>query len=235
MRRGTRQLVVVSVVAALGLAGTLTAFAGWSIPGTVTVKARAAKMPRGVAPSVAKQSKTAVVSWSAQEIVAGVLMDHYLVTAHSADEPPLPDVTHTVAAAGSSTEFVTFAADEVAGGKWHWTVIPKFRQWAGAESAKSQKLNFPGVPVSPQARVAQSPAADAVVDAVPAPDSPAPDGPASPASSPTPAETSGKPDVVPPPAKDRAPAQEPTLAPAETTPPVEAPVSSEPAAPDLPE
>jgi hypothetical protein len=145
-----------------------------------------------------------------------------------------------VAAAGSSTEFVTFAADEVAGGKWYWTVIPKFRQWAGAESTKSQKLNFPGVPVSPQARVAQSPAADAVVDAVPAPDSPAPDSPApdspaSPASSATPAETSGKPDVVPPPAKDPAPAEEPTLAPAETTPPVEAPVSSEPAAPDLPE
>jgi hypothetical protein len=230
MRGGTRHLVVVSVVAALGLAGTLTAFADWSIPGTVTVKARAVKMPRGVNPSVAKQSKTAVVSWSSQELVPDVLMEQYVVTAHSADEPPLPDVAHTVSAAGSSTEFVTFAADEVAGGKWYWTIIPKFRQWAGAESGKSQKLNFPGVPATPEARKAPTltVAADAVVvDAVPTPDASS----EPPTVSPAPAETTDKADLAPPP-----PAEEPTPPPpTQTTPPVEAPVSSQPVAPDLPD
>lgn len=145
MRRGHRTLLIVAGAAAICAAGTVVAYAhaAWPIPGVALVKARTATMPKGVTPSAAKQGGAAVISWSAQEIAPGAKMDHYVVTAHSVEEPPLPEVAHTVAASGDATESITFAAGEVAGGKWSWTLVPRLGLWAGAESGKSQKLDFP--------------------------------------------------------------------------------------------
>lgn len=145
MRRGHRTLLIVAGAAAICTAGTVMAYAhaAWPIPGVAVVKARTATMPEGATPSAAKQGSAAVISWSAQEIAPGAKMDHYVVTAHSAEEPPLPEISHTVAASGGATESIIFAAGEVAGGKWYWTIVPRLGLWAGAESGKSQKLNFP--------------------------------------------------------------------------------------------
>ncbi|GAA2614338.1 hypothetical protein [Paractinoplanes durhamensis] len=195
MNRRVAYLVVAATVGAMGVAGTLYAYASWAVPSLpVTVKVRTEKMPRGVTPSVTKQGGDAVVSWSAQEIGPGSTMDHYVVTAHSVDTPPLPDITRTVTASGGATETVIFGAAEVAGGKWYWTTVPKLRLWVGTESGKSDRLKFPGTPATPPAgtiaaaRSAGStpattaPTADAPVGAVVAPpaaaDQPAPTTPA---------------------------------------------------------
>jgi hypothetical protein len=169
MKRLGRTIVIGVTATALGATGTMLAYAGgWTLnDGRMQLTMRVAKMPRGVTPSVAKQSKAAVVSWSSQELVPGVLMDHYVVTAHSVDEPPLPNVAHTVAAGRGNTESVTFPAEEVAGGKWYWTINPKFAQWMGADSGKSQRLTFPSSP-APAARLALASAAQAP-EPVPAP------------------------------------------------------------------
>ncbi|GIM91233.1 hypothetical protein [Paractinoplanes toevensis] len=157
MKRTATYLVVAGTVGALGVAGTMFAYANWTIPSKpITVRVRTEKMPRGVTPSAAKQSGKAVVSWSAQEIGPGSKMDHYVVTAHSVDVPPLPDITRTVAATSGDTETVTFSAAEVAGGKWYWTIVPKLHLWVGTESGKSQRLNFPGTPAAGTAAAARS-------------------------------------------------------------------------------
>ncbi|XVV11942.1 hypothetical protein ACQP2X_45195 [Actinoplanes sp. CA-131856] len=155
MRKPLRYLLVAVVVGGLGAAGTMAANAAWTISGNGQVKMRAPSMPRGTTPSVAKQSSAAVVSWSAQEIVPDVRMDRYVVTAYSADTPARPSISRTVTATGEATESVTFGAEEVAGGRWYWTVVPRFALWVGDESGKSAKLNFPA-PVK-----ASQPAADA--------------------------------------------------------------------------
>jgi hypothetical protein len=230
MRRSRKTPLIAGVVATVGLGGTALAFAGgWTMDdGRATVTLSAAKMPKGAAPSVAKQGKTAaVVSWSAQEIVSGVKMDHYVVTAHSVDEPPLADVVHTVAASGGDAESLTFAANEVAGGKWYWTIVPKFHLWAGAESGKSQKLTFPAAPATAlvSADSTADPAADPAGRAAPT---------ASPQATPTtvvaPATSPAAPPAVTATTKP-APAVEPTTTEAKpveavTTAPAAAPTSS---------
>jgi hypothetical protein len=223
MRRGTQFLLVGSVVAVLGIAGTLTAFADWAVPGTVTTKARAATMPRGVQPSVVKQLKTAVISWSAQQIGPDAWMDEYVVTAHSLNTPPLPDVTHTVTATDGPSESVTFSAGEVAGGTWQWTITPHFRHWVGPESRKSSRLTFA---VTAAATKAEAPAAVAIRVEPPAEPVEEPPTPAAP-----------KPETEP--TSTHEPTPEPTEAatstpPApETTPTSDAPPSGEPAESDL--
>lgn len=141
MKAVIKYLLVAATATALAGAGTLVADAGWSIPGTARVKIPTSAMPRGATPSAAVQGRTAVVSWSAQEIVPGVKMDHYVVTAHNVND--LPDVVHTVAASGAAVESLAFTSAEVGdGGKWYWTIVPKFHLWAGAESGKSQRLTL---------------------------------------------------------------------------------------------
>ncbi|WP_203824291.1 hypothetical protein [Actinoplanes palleronii] len=151
MRRTGRLLLVGAVALSLGVAGTVYAYAGgWTVTSAPTrFTAKVVKMPRGVEPSVTKQSGQAVVSWSAQEIAPGVRMDHYLVVAHSVAEPPQPDVTRAVAAGGSTTESVTFGTGEMAGGKWRWTITPKYREWTGEPSKLSPRLAFPAAPAAP--------------------------------------------------------------------------------------
>jgi hypothetical protein len=144
MRRAVRRVILVGATVAMGAAGTLTAYANWSTPGTATVRGRVAAMPQGVEPSVAKDGKAAVVSWSSQEIAEGADMTAYVITAHSVDTSPAkPNVVHTVTATNSGTHSVTFTAGELAGGSWKWTLTPKFHTWTGAESPPTKKLTFP--------------------------------------------------------------------------------------------
>jgi hypothetical protein len=188
MRRAGKFVLVAGVVATLGATGTVFAYAGgWTLPDNpAAFTAKVATMPRGIEPSVAKQSGQAVVAWSAQEIAPGVRMDHYSVTAHSVSDPPRPDVTHTVAAGGGSTESIIFAASEVAGGRWRWTIVPRLRQWIGAESRPSRRLTFPAAPVG---RAATAPA-DPADPAAPVAPEPAPAATTSRGRSPDPATTS---------------------------------------------
>ncbi|XVU24684.1 hypothetical protein ACQPZJ_46995 [Actinoplanes sp. CA-054009] len=226
-----RLLLIGAVVAALGAAGTVFAYADWTIPaGKLTVTARAAAMPRGVAPSAAKQNGQAVVSWSSQELVPGVLMDHYVVTAHSVGAPARPDLTHTVAASGAATESVTFAAAAVAGGRWQWTIVPRYASWTGGESRKSRQLSFPGTPAS----TAVPPVEVAAAAVAPAPNpasTPATVTETPTTNEPTPAETT----TSPPPARE--PEPESAVSPSATPPgrpPAEPSASGSPA-PDIPE
>lgn len=167
-----------AVAVAVGVAGTVYAYAGgWTLTtNRASLTATVAKMPRGVEPSVAKQDGQAVVSWSAQELVAGVRMDHYVVTAHSVSEPARPDVAHAVAASGAATESLVFPAGEVGGGKWRWSIVPKYREWTGEASKPSPKLAFPAVPVPQVAAAAVPPAA--VTSPSPAPATPSATSPA---------------------------------------------------------
>jgi hypothetical protein len=230
MRRAGKYLVVAATVGAIGAAGSAFAFAadGWDVKGKGTFKAKVATMPKGVKPSVAKQGSTAVVSWSAQELVPGAAMDHYVVTAHNVDDPQA-DVAHTVAAGGGVTESLTFAAGEVAGGKWYWTIVPKYRSWVGEESGKSQRLTFPDAPAARLVSVTPTPTAQAVVAATaePAattakPTTEVPATTAAPGKTATAEQTTA-------PEKTTEPGGTPTTTPAEPAPPATSPVPVEPA------
>ncbi|MBB4696870.1 hypothetical protein [Paractinoplanes abujensis] len=128
------------------VAGTLVANAEWLIGASADAKVRATKMPKGVKPSVAEQNKGAVVSWSAQEIAPGVKMDRYTITAHSQGAPARAAIVRRVDSTGGESQSITFAADEVAGGTWRWTVRPHFASWTGAESGLSSALKFDPAP-----------------------------------------------------------------------------------------
>ncbi|MEV7622461.1 hypothetical protein [Actinoplanes sp. NPDC089786] len=217
-----RKVVFAVVTAGLVAAGTVAAQAEWAIPVSASVKARAATMPQGVTPSVEKDGKAAVVSWSTQEIAQGADMTAYVITAHSVNKPPLPDVVHEVTGTSKNSQSVKFKAAEVAGGKWKWTVTPRFHAWVGQESDRSDPLDFSGVPAT------VAPGEAALVVAVPDPAT----TPATVASV-KPAETA---DVKPPTTVASLPTKEATTAP----PPVvkeEEPPSAEiePSPPDVQE
>lgn len=224
MRRAGKTLIVTAVVAASGVAGTVLAHAGgWTLSnGHATLIAPVAKMPRGVEPSVAKQGARAVVSWSAQEIVPGVHMDHYVVTAHSADASPRPDVTQTVAADGDASKSIVFPAAQVTDGQWFWTVTPKYRDWVGRKSPKSRRLTFltARVEEAPVEAVASTP----TPAATPVPDRTTPPVPPAPGTEPSPratgtedtrADVPAAPSTAP--AAPATPATAPAAAPAEPT------------------
>ncbi|MCY1140698.1 hypothetical protein OWR29_22095 [Actinoplanes sp. Pm04-4] len=172
MRKRLVYGLVGTTVAAVVAAGTLTANAAWIIGGTANVKTRTVKIPKGTKPSVEDQSKAAVVSWSAQELVPGVKMDRYTVTAHSQDTPAKSAIVREVEASGGVSETVTFAAAEVAGGKWKWTVIPRYAKWVGAESGLSKALAFPAAPTAKAAETAPAAKTIAPTTVAPTPSQP---------------------------------------------------------------
>ena len=228
MRRTGRYLILGTVLASMGTAGTYLAYADWSLPTTtVAVSAQAAKMPRGVTPSVAKQSKAAVVSWSAQELAPGVKMDHYVVTAHSVGKPALPDVSRPVRASGAASESVTFTASEVAGGRWSWTVTPRFTTWTGIASARSRELSFPAAAPADLSVAADTPTPAATPVVTPT------------ASKPTTPSPAGKPATEPPTSPPAQQPQQPPVAdeppPAEPPPGPAEPAASSSAAADVPQ
>ena len=165
MRRHLRLGIVVATVGVVSIAGTLVARAGWTLPDqTVAAAARAATMPVGVTPRAAIQHGDAVVNWTAQEIVPGVPMSAYLVTAHDTDPRPLEDVVHTVTANGAGTESVVFPGTELAGGKWQFTIIPRHLSWTGSEGRPSNpKLTFAAA--APAALVGDVPVPEATTTA----------------------------------------------------------------------
>jgi len=156
MRRVLTTGIFVGATAAVVIGGTLVSYAGWIVPGpAAAATARAGSMPAGGTPDAEKVNGNAVVSWKAQEIVPGVRMTAYVVTAHDTDQTPRPSVAHTVSASGSGTESATFTAAELAGGKWKWAIAPKLQSWTGAEGSLSNpKLVFPGA--APAAALARA-------------------------------------------------------------------------------
>ncbi|MEU7902792.1 hypothetical protein [Actinoplanes sp. NPDC049118] len=136
MRRPKRTVLALGVALTLAIGGTLAANATWSIPGRSTpVKLTAAQMPRGPKPDVTKEGGSAVVTWSAQEIVPGVAMRGYIVTRYDADD----ESSHEAFAAIPGT---TLTDADVPAGKFYWTVTPKFAAWTGEESKKSENVKF---------------------------------------------------------------------------------------------
>ena len=217
MRRLSRYLIVGTVLATAGVAGTYVAYADWTLPATsMTVALRAAAMPKGTKPSVAEQSHTAVVSWSAQEIAAGVKMDHYLVTAHNQDETPKPTIVKEVVATGNVSESVIFSAAEVSGSKWRWTVTPRFASWTGAESGLSKAIKFDPAPAAVLVEApASKVAAPAAVPTAPAPTAESPSKPGAEPVTTTPAPSppeKTEDDTAPPPASSPAEAKPATTA-----------------------
>ncbi|GID25380.1 hypothetical protein [Paractinoplanes brasiliensis] len=167
MRRAGRYAVVGAVLVVSGVLGTYLAYANWSLPASaVKVTMKAAQMPRGVKPSVAKQSGAAVVSWSAQEIAAGVKMDRYTVTAHRQDKPAESAIVREVTASGGPTESVIFTPAQVEGGVWRWTVTPHFASWTGAAGGLSNRLTFDPAPA---AKLVNAPVPTTGVTTIPAP------------------------------------------------------------------
>ena len=169
MRKRIGFLLVGSTVAAVVAVGSLAANAEWVIGGSSKMKTHTAKMPRGTKPSVAQQSKAAVVSWSAQEVMPGVKMDRYTVTAHSADVPAKPDIVREINASGAAGETITFAAEQVAGGQWRWTVIPRFATWVGPESRPSKALKFAPPPAANLVEASPARKAAPAISSIPAP------------------------------------------------------------------
>jgi hypothetical protein len=194
----------VGATAAVVISGTLVSYASWIVPGPeAAARAQAASMPGGVAPDARKVGGDAVVTWKAQEIVPGVKMTAYVVTAHDTDPTPRPSLARTVSASGSGTESVTFTAAELAGGKWKWAITPKLQSWTGAEGPLSNpKLVFPGA--APATDVAKAAPTDAMPAAAPAKVVPL---------TARPAETTPRPTAT-----TSAPPREPTAEPAATSP-----------------
>lgn len=233
MKSLTKKLIIATATLTLVGAGTMIAQASWTIPGTAKVKAKAAAMPRGAAPSAAKQNGNALVSWSAQEIVPGVRMQKYIVTAHSADDPPRADIAHTITATSADTLSTTFTGSDLAGGKWYWTLIPKFELWTGAESKKSDQRNFPAAADSPSVTSLVADSATQTVTPTPNATTPAiaseADAPKTPEQTPTTVATT-PPDEKPKPVEQTS---SPAPAPA-TSDPAPAESTSAPAAADPP-
>jgi hypothetical protein len=156
------------VAAALGIASTggFVAYASWNTRSPdVSLKVRAATMPRGVTPKVTAVGRKAVVRWRAQQVVTGVPVTSYVVTAHNWAGNGSQDVTLTRPATGGSAETVSFA---VSGGKWTWTIVPKFGSWSGRRSAPTKPFTVPADPdVIP--RVSPSTAEQRSVESIPKP------------------------------------------------------------------
>jgi hypothetical protein len=188
MRRYARPLVVGATVLALGVAGTMAASA-WTVPAKkVTVKVRAAKMPKGITPSAGPQGHNAMVSWSAQEILPGVRMTSYVVAAEDVSAAHHAGISHTVRASGSDLESSTFTAAELGTGRWRWTITPHFENWAGVESRPSAAVTSPVSAASALADTVTAMAASVAapaVDPASAPIEPAPAAPTT-SSPPTP-------------------------------------------------
>jgi hypothetical protein len=142
-RRAIRYLTIGSIAVGLGIAGTLVASAQWSIPGQGAVQITTATMPAGSTPTAKKQGDIITVSWDDQEIVPGVKMQKYLVTAHDTQTSPHPDVTRTVSATKAGTQTTTFTQAELGNGKWIWGITAKYQLWSGAEGPRSA----PAVPI----------------------------------------------------------------------------------------
>lgn len=231
MRKRFAYALIGATVTALVAVGTLTANAEWVIHAQAAVKIRTAKVPAGKKPSVAKQSKTAVVSWSAVEIAPGVRMNHYTVIAHSQDLPVKPKIVREIAASGDGSESVTFGAAEVAGGKWRWSVTPRFANWTGAESSLSEALRFPAATAA--APVEEPPATGKVAPAPPPVTRQAPV--AGSTSNPTAEPPTTGPAAPPKDDTESPPASSPTEAEPPVTEKEPEPSASGPAAEDIPE
>jgi len=141
MKRWTRPVVILTAAATLTAAGSYVAYASWFVPSKqIQVKIKSATMPRGATPTATSYGGGAIVSWRAQEVAPGARMQSYLVTAHSAEQPPAPNVTRTVTATGAATESTLYTVGDLGGGEWYWTLAPKFQSWVGKESRESDKL-----------------------------------------------------------------------------------------------
>lgn len=148
MKRYARPIIIGATVLALGVAGTMAASA-WTVPAKkATVNVRAAKMPKGADVSPSTHGSNAFVSWSAQEVLPGVRMTAYVVTAHDISPARHPDVAHTVTASGADLLSCTFTAAELGTGRYRWTLTPKFENWTGNEGRQSSAISFPASPAS---------------------------------------------------------------------------------------
>lgn len=141
-----KSILVVGGAAVVVIAGTIHATASWTLKASTTVqRIETASLPRGLTPDVAREGSAAVVSWEQQRASNGEAMTGYLVIAHSRSTPPQPALRREVDAGKARDRRVTFAAKDVAGGSWVWTITPKFHAWAGAESEPSAELTFPAL------------------------------------------------------------------------------------------
>lgn len=191
MNSFVKSSVVMASAAALALAGSVYAFAGWNSIGAPTVLSiRTVEMPAGNVPSVDKQGRNAAIDWVGNQIVPGVKVDSYVVTRFGAGGSVV--VCDRVTATSCKDKLVP-------GGTWTWRVQPVFASWTGAASAGSAALTFSGPPPTAAELVsATSPAAPGPPAASPAGTTPPGGGPVVVTSPPAPP-GGAKPPVVPEP------------------------------------
>jgi hypothetical protein len=133
MRQIYRTPLVLGLAAVSVLAGSLYAFADWSMaPSPAVLKLRVVAMPPGNTPSIEKRGAKAVLRWVPNKLAAGVNAQSYVVMRHGGSGAV--EVCRTVAAACTETK--------VPDGKWSWTVRPLFETWVGADSAPTPVLTY---------------------------------------------------------------------------------------------
>jgi len=151
-RRAKRIVITVgaaATVSAVWSAGLYVASAGETLTANeVRVAIRMAVMPKGVTPSARLEGGVTILSWTAQQIVPGVKMKSYVVTAHDVSPAHHLAVAHSVNASGGSTERFAFATAELGAGRWRWTITPHFDAWIGDEGDPSTDIALPASPTS---------------------------------------------------------------------------------------
>lgn len=224
--------VLVAVGAATVLAvGTVQAFAGWST--TAPPKAvigSTASMPRTDAPTAVARKGAAVVTWETQTI-SNRPMTQYIVTGYSVAKPAGKTIRRTLNATPGVAQSEAFAAKDVRGGTWQWTITPKFRSWTGSESGRSNTCVFPSATPADDVTAATDPPSPSPTAAgtkkpagVTAPTTPKPDA------KPTEATTVSPPEQKPAEQKPADPTT-PAAAPTADTTPAETPAQATEAKP----
>jgi hypothetical protein len=206
-----RPVLFAGVGAAL-MAGTASAYAGWSVPGTSTaVTLRSAMLPAGGTPVTTAAGSDVLISWSRVTIVAGVEVSGYRVVrsgGHGAD--------HTVC----ETSTTSCTDGNAPNGTWTYTVRPVQGAWVGAPGPASDPVTVAhgnqtgatGHLLAAEARATPTPEATETASATTAPATTAP--------ATTAPATTAPAEIVPPVGRDDPP-PEPS--------PSESPTPSEPA------
>lgn len=193
MKSATKLVLVVGATGLVVTAGSLNAFATWTLQApTAALKVAAAELPRGEVPTVSTRGSGVLVQWEASVLSGGTVADRYRVTRTGTGKSMV--VCNRVTATNCTDE-------NVPTGTWTWTVRPVAGDWEGTDSPDSKPLVVLSTKASPTMIVASKPApsdksvAEAPVVEAPTPEppkavvKPPAEKPASPAPTATPEET----------------------------------------------
>jgi hypothetical protein len=205
--RFSRIAIVAATTAALGVLGTTTALALWTVEGRTTAKSSASQVPASAAPRAKAVGVSVTVSFPEGAKKSDIAIRGFRVARY--------DGSNLRVDAGSGcadvVEQVSCVEQNVPPGKWRYTVRPVVgNSWTGPESQLGNTVVIAAavnqntaVPQAPATGAAQPPVESITQQTSP----PAQDGPVSPTVPPT--TTGTRPPDPAPPTQDKLPAQEP--------------------------